>query len=101
LFQGDGVAWNGTLWVSVGEGGSSSNTIAYSYNGTTWTGLGKNLFTNAYNISYNGTLFVAVGDSTLHKMAYSYDGLVWVGLGISIFSTRAYSTGSTGIDCRF
>jgi hypothetical protein len=91
LFQGDGVAWNGTLWVSVGEGGSSSNTIAYSYNGTTWTGLGKNLFTNAYNISYNGTLFVAVGDSTLHKMAYSYDGLVWVGLGISIFSTRAYS----------
>ena len=35
--NGLGVAWNGTRWVAGGQG---TNSIAYSSDGITWTGLG-------------------------------------------------------------
>lgn len=38
----NGVAWNGSLWVAVGEG---TNSIATSPDGITWTGLGTTIFT--------------------------------------------------------
>jgi hypothetical protein len=39
---GYGIAWNGTLWVAVGEAGA--NTIATSPDGVNWTGRGSNVF---------------------------------------------------------
>jgi hypothetical protein len=68
------------MWVAVGEG--TSNTIAYSSNGTTWTGLGKSIFTNqGRGVSWNGTMWVAVGDGSSHTIAYSNNGTTWTGLG--------------------
>jgi len=96
LKEGDGAAWNGTLWVAGGEGSSPPNTIAYSYDGVQWTGLGTTLFTNAYNVAWNGTVFVMLGNGPIHTMAYSYDGMLWNGLGKSIFSTLGFSISWNG-----
>ena len=82
---GYGVAWNGTLWVAVGEG--TNHSIAYSYDGITWTpsSNGNSIFTYGYGVAWNGTLWVAVGEGT-NTIAYSYDGITWTGLGNSIFT---------------
>ena len=43
------------MWVTTGTGtGTGANTIAYSRNGTTWTGLGTSIFSsNGYGIACN------------------------------------------------
>ena len=84
---GHGVAYNGTLWVAVGEGG---NSIAYSSNGITWfpSTNGNSIFsTSGLDVAYNGTLWVAVGEGT-YSIAYSYNGTTWLDSsnGNSIFS---------------
>ena len=73
-------------WVAVGNG---TNSIAYSNDGITWTGVTlKNIFsTIGFGVAWNGIMWVAVGQGT-HSIAYSYDGITWTGLGTSIFSTR-------------
>ena len=81
--QGKNVAWNGSMWVAVGSG---TNSIAYSYDGITWMGLGTSVFTQGNGVAWNGTLWIAVGSGT-NSIAYSYNGLVWTGLGTSIFTT--------------
>ena len=69
------VTWNGVRWVAVGQG--SSHTLAYSANGTVWTGFGKTLFSTAGNgVCWTGTRFVAVGQGT-NTIIYSQDGLTW------------------------
>jgi len=88
--QGNGVAWNGTRWVAVGEG---TNTIAYSSDGTNWTGVVSNLFTTGYNIAWNGSLYVAVGTGTSNAIATSSDGINWTGRGSSMFGTTGTSIG--------
>jgi hypothetical protein len=87
--SGRDVYWNGTMWVAVGVVGTNSgtNSIAYSYDGDNWTGLGKNIFsTEGNSLAWNGTMWVAVGKGT-NSIAYSYDGINWRGLGTSIFSS--------------
>ena len=80
---GRGVAWNGSIWVAVGEG--TTHTIAYSTNGTSWTGLGNSIFTTGgYGVAWNGSLWVAVGVGTLYSIAYSSDGINWTGVNSSI-----------------
>ena len=77
---GYGVAWNGTMWVAVGQG---TNTIAYSSDGITWTGLGTSAFSSVgHGVAWNGTRWVAVGQGT-NTIAYSSDGITWTGLGTS------------------
>jgi uncharacterized protein YjbI with pentapeptide repeats len=67
-----------TNGVAVGSG---TNTIAYSYDGITWIGLGKNIFsTCGYGIAYNGELWVVVGEGT-NSIAYSSNGFNWNALG--------------------
>jgi hypothetical protein len=57
--------------------GSGTNTIAYSYDGIRWTGLGSTVFTTiGYNACWNGNIWVAVGEGT-NEIAYSYDGINW------------------------
>ena len=115
LFNGcNGVAWNGTRVVAVGDGntniGSGSpatgnyNTIAYvdgfhrlAGEATTvypiWTGSsnGNNIFDRCFGVSWNGERWVAVGEkSNNNVMAYSYDGDIWFespSIGDNIFTT--------------
>jgi hypothetical protein len=82
--QGKGVAWSGTMWVAVGSG---VNSIAYSYDGITWIGLGNSIFTSGNGVAWRGSMWVAVG-SGANTIAYSYDGIIWTGLGINIFSIQ-------------
>ena len=71
-------------YVAVGRG--TNNTLAYSSDGITWTGLGKTIFGfSAYGVAYNGKMWVAVGNAT-NGIAYSSDGITWTGLGTSLFS---------------
>jgi hypothetical protein len=49
-----------------------------SSDGINWYGLGATTFTTQCNdIAYNGTVWVAVGNSTAGSLSYSYDGLNW------------------------
>jgi len=62
------------LSIATGEG---HNTLAYSYDGMYWTGLGKNTFTERANRAvWNGQLWVAVGKGS-NWVATSYDGMEW------------------------
>lgn len=71
-----GFAWNGSMWLALGEG---TNTMAYSSDGQTWTGLGASIFTmRAYNAAWNGSYWVAVGRGT-NDIAKSSDGINWTG----------------------
>ena len=61
---GYGVAWNGIRWVSVGDG--TNNTIAYSFDGITWSGAGKTIFTTTgYGVAGNPNVGATIVDSTI------------------------------------
>jgi hypothetical protein len=60
-------------------GGTTTNRMAYSYDGLKWNGSasGNSLFSEACNaIAWNGTLWVAGGAGT-NRLAYSSDGIHW------------------------
>ena len=83
---GCSIATNNNLWVAVG---SSSNTLAYSYDGITWIGLGNNIFTSiGLYIIYNNNIWYATGQGT-HTIAYSLDGIIWTPTGTNIFTNYA------------
>ena len=64
------------LWVAVGSG---TNSIAYSSNGITWTGVGTtNLSSGGAAVAWNGSLWVAVGSGT-NSIVTSSDGVNWTG----------------------
>jgi hypothetical protein len=73
--SGTGVAWNGSMWVAVGDG---TNTIAYSINGQYWypSNNSVGIFSYGYGIAWNGSIWVAVGGGT-NSIAYSSDGINW------------------------
>ena len=82
------IAWNGNMWVAVGQG---NHTIAYSYDGSNWTGLGKTIFGGSgYGISWNGNMWVAVGQVT-NTHAYSFNGLSWSNVGNGQLSSYGYA----------
>ena len=63
--SGQGVAWNGTRFVAVGEG---TNTIAYSSDGITWTPSvdSTNIFTiSGYNVAGNPNIGAVIVDSVI------------------------------------
>jgi len=73
-----------TFYVGVG---GYDNTIAYSYDGLTWIGLGNSIFTQQGNsVAYNGSIWVAVGEGITNTIAYSLNGIDWVGCGVDILS---------------
>ena len=56
---GQGVAYNGSLWVAVG---SATNTIATSTDGINWIGRGNSIFDDSGSgVAWNGSIWVAVG----------------------------------------
>jgi len=69
-----------TLWVLGCEAGS--NSMAWSLDGLTWTGLGMSVFSSwCYDIQYNGIIWVAVGSGNTNVVATSFDGKTWTGRG--------------------
>jgi hypothetical protein len=82
--RGYGVAWNGSLWVAVGDD-SGGNTIKYSYDGINWNNAsssgGGRFSTAGVGVAWNGSLWVAVGyDGTFgggNTIKYSSDGINW------------------------
>jgi hypothetical protein len=89
---GNAVAWNGTMWVAVGQG---VNAIAYSYDGLNWVGLGIN-YTSGKCIAWNGTMWLA-GFSN-GRIAYSYNGMIWTAVSqISSISQISYFTSCNAI----
>jgi hypothetical protein len=81
--RANAAAWNGKLWISVGEG---TNTIMSSNNGESWTPI--NIFSTSGNaIAYNANRWVAVGsDSTGKNIAYSDNGTDWTKSDSVVFS---------------
>jgi hypothetical protein len=85
--DGRGVCWGKDKWVAVGGG---LHTIAYSLNGSNWTGLGTSIFTNiGRSVTWNGKYFIATGNGG-NGLAYSSDGISWTGLGNSILSNGVF-----------
>jgi hypothetical protein len=86
------------LYVAVGNG--TTNTVATSSDGITWTGRAKPIFSGGSNtgsgIATNGALFVAVGQGTSETIGYSTDGITWTSLGSSIFTTAGYGIAFNG-----
>jgi hypothetical protein len=69
--------------------GQGTNTIAYSTDGLTWTGIGTTIFDIAgYGIAWNGYTWIAVGEGSTYTIATSLDGVTWTGLNKSIFTTK-------------
>jgi hypothetical protein len=82
----NGIAWNGTLWVAVGNPVSpitSNATIAYSSDGKMWmpvTNSRTNNFYQGNDVAWNGSLWVAVGGNDEYRsspVATSIDGITW------------------------
>jgi hypothetical protein len=41
--------------------GSGTNSLAYSFDGINWTGLGESMFLIGLDVEWNGKMWVAVG----------------------------------------
>lgn len=92
------LASNGSMFVAGGNKiphgwfvppPGFTSTLAYSYDGLSWTGLGDSAFGfYCYAIATNGSIWVACGGNN-NSMAYSYNGIDWTNLGRGIFSNHA------------
>jgi hypothetical protein len=76
------IAFNGSMWVAVSVNGGATNSMAYSYNGITWTLTSSGsaiLNANIYGVAWGGNIWVAVGSSSPggSGLIYSYDGINW------------------------
>jgi hypothetical protein len=90
------ITWNGTMYVAMGSKVPAGwfspppgfvNTMAYSYDGLSWTGLGDSIFSQTGGkVVHNGTIWVAAGNGASNSLAYSYNGIDWTGLGLSVFA---------------
>jgi hypothetical protein len=60
--------------------GSGLNSLAYSYDGIYWRGLGTAFFTEGTALAYNGGQWLAGGSN---GSAYSTDGVVWTATGLT------------------
>ena len=89
-----GIGFSGSKWLAVGDG--TTNTMIFSYTGTTWYNLGKTVFSvRGLSIQWNGSIWVATGEGT-NTLAISYDGITWTNQGTSIFSLRAWAAAASG-----
>lgn len=92
----NGIGWNGSQWVAVGNGATTNNTIGYSYDGLSWTGAGNAIFSTGGNgVAWNGFSWIASGEGT-NTLAASSNGQTWIPVGASIFSTRANGVAWSG-----
>ena len=86
------IATNGHIYVATGQtipsfygfGPIGCNTLAYSYDGSNWSGLGSTIFTGANRVVWDGTEFFATGSG--NSIAKSLDGISWSPVSPNIFS---------------
>ena len=75
--QANAVAWNGSVWAAIADGGD----IAISTDGDTWTAATTNPLASGqgYGIAWNGTYWVAVGSASGGTVSIitSTDGDSW------------------------
>ena len=85
-YSGNGLAYNGSRWVAVGDDATRAGTIRTSTDGVNWVtattgGFGNDTFEvyTGYAVAWNGRMWVAVGngDTAGQRIQYSYDGLNW------------------------
>jgi len=95
------VTWSSTLaiWVAGGQG---ANTLAWSWDGVIWVGLGATTFSSiCYGVTWNGSIFVATGLGT-NTVATSFDGSNWIPRGNNYQFTSyargvAYNPGTNAV----
>ena len=85
--NGRDIAWNGYIWVAVGQwiNGANRYIISTSTDGVIWSNAtNPSTYTNAilYSITWNGTLFIATGSTVttgtgLGLVMRSEDGITW------------------------
>jgi hypothetical protein len=77
MFDGSGsrAAWNGSLWVAVGDPSGTGSPIAYSRDGIAWTDVSNNAggLTLGRDVAWNGLWWIAVGEGAVR----SRDGRNW------------------------
>lgn len=93
------IFWNGNIWL---VGGTGTNSLAYSYDGLNFIGLGVETQTNPFlicrNVFYNGSIWVGVGsNSSTGIIAYSYDGINWITASTTIFTTAGFKSYWNGV----
>ena len=73
------IKYNGKLWIVTGylEDGSGI-LFKYSYDTITFNNISNILFDICFDITSDGTSWVAIGDNSSGKnVAYSNDGIIW------------------------
>ena len=75
------------IWIAVGEG--KLNSIAYSNDGISWTGLGKTIIDEGRDVDANDKMVIIVGKKYLtgnySAIIYSYNGILWYNVNQNIF----------------
>jgi len=95
--SGNGVYWNGSLWVAVGQG--TQGNIATSPDGIAWTMRNSPVvFTTqgnkvVWNVNLSRWIATGQGGNTI---ATSTDGITWTGQGTTTFSTAGYGIARSG-----
>ena len=87
--EGYCVAWNGVLWAVGGTTVTGKGPICTSLDGLHWTQatLPQGSITTVTGISWNGTMWIAVGFGGTTSSLYSYNGTTWVN-GDLTFTTK-------------
>ena len=78
------ITYNNNLWIAGATGGEA-NSIAYSTDGLSWTGLSNTPFAgNVNSIKYSSYYNMWIAGGSLYNgnnLAYSTNGVNWTGLG--------------------
>jgi len=83
-FRPHSITFPRNLTIAVGSG--SLHTLAYSFDGINFTGLGNTIFgIEGNSVKYNGRYWVAGGQGG-NSLAFSKDNYTWTGLGSSVFT---------------
>ena len=81
MFDGSGsrAAWNGSLWVAVGDPSGNGSPIAYSRDGIAWTKAdASGGLAVGRDVAWNGHKWIAVGGTGGDTIAVSStDGKTW------------------------
>jgi hypothetical protein len=89
LTQVNKLAWNGYIWVAIGDG------IALSTNGNYWYKIDSPPFTTGNSIAWNRSMWVAVGVGE-NTVATSVDGFNWTGQTDRVFGSSGTAIGWNG-----
>lgn len=82
-YGGHGLAWNGSMWVVVGQGGSTANSILYSGDGKNWSNSVLGGFSAiGKGVVWSGSNWVATGNNggPLSSFCVSQDGSNWTSI---------------------